>query len=125
MNFDENAVRAIVRDVLQQMGGGNAPHSFNIGTPSPKSGADGIFDDVSDAADAAYNAFQALSKGGFAARQKICDLVKKVTVANAKEWGTFEFNETKIGKLEHKIGKLEIIKGVPATEWIRPDAWNN
>ncbi len=120
-DFDENAVRAIVRDVLNKLGSGEIK-SFNIG--SGRSDNNGIFDDVDEAASAAFDAFKALSKGGFAARQKITDAVKDVTVSRAREWGEFEFEETKIGKLEHKIGKLEIIKGVPGTEWIRPDAWS-
>jgi aldehyde dehydrogenase len=30
--------------------------------------------------------------------------------------------ETKIGRLDHKIEKLQIIKDVPGVEWLRPDA---
>ena len=37
---------------------------------------------------------------------------------------SMRYNETKIGKLEHKIGKLEIVKLVPGVEWIKPDAGN-
>ena len=31
-----------------------------------------------------------------------------------------EFEETKIGRLEHKIEKLQIVKLVPGVEWIKP-----
>ena len=41
---------------------------------------------------------------------------------NAEAWGKLELDETKIGRLDHKIEKLKIIKLVPGVEWLRPDA---
>src|SRR5437879_6418740 len=41
--------------------------------------------------------------------------------ANAVEWGRIELEETKIGRLDHKIEKLQIIKLVPGVEWLHPD----
>jgi aldehyde dehydrogenase len=37
------------------------------------------------------------------------------------EWGRAELEETKIGRLDHKIEKLQIIKNVPGVEWLRPE----
>src|SRR3982750_4991627 len=42
--------------------------------------------------------------------------------AKAIEWGKLELEETKIGRLDHKIEKLKIIKLVPGVDWLRPDA---
>ena len=134
-NLDEESLRNIVRGVLQQMGAqskscscknaSKAPSSPNVYVASSSSNSNyGIFTDVKEAANAAFEAYKQLCKGGFAARQKVIDIVKTMTVANAKEWGTFEFNETKIGRLADKIGKLEIVKLVPGVEWIRPDAYS-
>ena len=36
--------------------------------------------------------------------------------------GQAELEETKIGRLDHKIEKLKIIKLVPGVEWLHPDA---
>src|SRR5438477_1431121 len=41
--------------------------------------------------------------------------------ANAVEWGKLELDETRIGRLDHKIEKLKIIKLVPGVEWLHPD----
>src|ERR1700752_5166241 len=41
---------------------------------------------------------------------------------NAEAWGKIELDETKIGRLDHKIEKLKIIKLVPGVSWLRPDA---
>ena len=57
-----------------------------------------------------------------AARAKVVEIVKTMAEANAVEWGRIELEETKIGRLDHKIAKLQIIKLVPGVEWLRPDA---
>ncbi len=56
-----------------------------------------------------------------AGRAKVVDIVKTMADANANEWGRIELEESKIGRLDHKIEKLKIIKLVPGTEWLRPD----
>ena len=43
-----------------------------------------------------------------------------MSAANAVEWGRIELEETKIGRLDHKIEKLQILKNVPGVEWLRP-----
>ena len=58
---------------------------------------------------------------GVAARAKVVEIVKTLCDANAAEWGRFEFEETKIGRLDHKIEKLQIVKLVPGVEWLHPD----
>ncbi len=49
------------------------------------------------------------------------EVVKTLAEANAEVWGKQELEETKIGRLDHKIEKLKIIKLVPGVEWLRPD----
>ena len=59
---------------------------------------------------------------GVAGRAKVIEIVKGLAVANAEPWGKFEMEETKIGRLDHKIGKLLLTKNVPGTEWLQPYA---
>ena len=47
---------------------------------------------------------------------------KRLPTKNAEAWGKIELEETKIGRLDHKIAKLQIIKLVPGVDWLRPDA---
>jgi aldehyde dehydrogenase len=49
------------------------------------------------------------------------EIVKTLADKNAEEWGRIELEETKIGRLDHKIEKLKIIKLVPGVEWLQPD----
>ena len=85
-----------------------------------RGGQFGVFQDANQACEAAAAAFVKLQKGGMAARQKVIDIVKTMADANAAEWGRIELEETKIGRLDHKIEKLQGIKGIPGIEWLRP-----
>ena len=120
LNLDEESIRNIVRDVIGKMKGVQRAPS----RPAEFQQSLGIFPDGASAAAAAREGYAQLCKGGIAARKEVVDIVKSMTVSNAKEWGAFEYNETKIGRLEDKIGKLEIVKLVPGVEWIAPDAYS-
>ena len=67
-------------------------------------------------------AFVQLQEKGVAAGARSIEIVKTMAEANAEEWGRIELEETKIGRLDHKIEKLKIIKLVPGVEWLRPMA---
>ena len=82
----------------------------------------GIFECVDKAAEAANDSFLQLKKLGVEGRAKAIEIVKGVCAANTEAWGKFELNETKIGRLDHKIGKLEIMEKVPGVEWLKPYA---
>src|SRR5205823_4743446 len=90
-------------------------------TVSVGRGKHGVFQDANEACAAAQAAFLQLRQKGVAAREKVVEIVKTMADANAVEWGKLELEETKIGRLDHKIEKLKIIKLVPGVEWLRPD----
>src|SRR5262249_39012335 len=89
---------------------------------SIRAGSYGVFQDANEACAAAHAGFLELKKQGVAARAKVVEIVKTMTDANALEWGKLELEESKIGRLDHKIEKLKIIKLVPGVEWLHPDA---
>ena len=82
----------------------------------------GLFQDASQACAAAQDAFLQLRRKGVAARERIVEIVKMLAEAKAVEWGRLEFEETKIGRLEHKIEKLRLLRLAPGVEWLRPEA---
>jgi aldehyde dehydrogenase len=81
----------------------------------------GVFQDANEACAAAHNGFLQLKKKGVAARAKVVEIVKTLAETHAEEWGRIELEETKIGRLDHKIEKLKILKLVPGVEWLHPD----
>ncbi len=134
---NETLIRDVVADVLARLGGVPAaakaapPQAAKAdcgcngkglaATPGAR-GKFGVFVDANEACAAAHESFLQLQKGGIAARVKIVEIVKAMAEANAEVWGKLELDETKIGRLDHKIEKLKIIKLVPGVEWLRPDA---
>jgi aldehyde dehydrogenase len=138
--INETLIRDVVAEVLGRLGNPSAPGSSAApAAPAPGScgcggkgaaappapalrGRFGVFQDAREACAAAHEAFLQLQKKGMEARRKIVDIVKRMAEANAVEWGRIELEESKIGRLDHKIEKLQIIKLVPGVEWLRPDA---
>src|SRR5687768_6827649 len=82
----------------------------------------GIFDNVDRAVDAATEAQKKLTKISLDERDQIVKLVKKMAKDNAESWGRIELDETKIGRLDHKIEKLQILELVPGVEFLKTGA---
>jgi aldehyde dehydrogenase len=122
--LNEQLIREIVEEVLGGLGATPAPPAAKPASQSARPSVDcghcGVFQDAGAACEAAAAAFVKLRQGGMAARQKVVAIVKSMAESNAAEWGRVELEETKIGRLDHKIEKLQIIKGVPGVEWLQP-----
>ena len=142
-SVNETLIRDVVSEVLGRLGGGStstatqpaptsapAPKNDSCGCGGKKSsivapalrGKFGVFATAEEACAAAQEAFVQLQQKGVAARRKIEEIVKTMAEKNAEAWGKIEFEETKIGRLDHKIAKLGLIKLVPGVDWLRPDA---
>ncbi len=113
-----DTIRQVVEEVLAALG--KAPKS----QAKPVDGDWGVFQSVDQAVAAATEGFHALSEAPLAARTTAVQLVKEICERDAVELGTKELEETKIGRLDHKIEKLKIIKLVPGTEYLRTDAFS-
>ncbi len=127
--IDEALVRSVVEEVVRSLvGGPGAPAPVRTAAPSGAPAVvsagrrPGVFQDAAAACAAAQAAQLQLAAKGVAARAKVVEIVKTLCAQNAAEWGRFEFAETKIGRLDHKIEKLQIVKLVPGVEWLHPDA---
>src|SRR5688500_11371231 len=90
------------------------PHRTNVPV-----GQFGIFNDVDDAVTAATEAQKKLVKLTLDERDQIVKLVKSMAKSNAQAWGKLELDETKIGRLDHKIEKLQILELVPGVELLK------
>ncbi|MDD2711062.1 MAG: aldehyde dehydrogenase EutE [Verrucomicrobiae bacterium] len=136
--MNEALIRSVVDEVLGRLGqsqAGLAPQKIappvTVGahssvTVKSSSGARplGVFQDAGQACEAAAMAFKQLQQKGVAARRRIIEIIKEMCFANAKEWGRVELEETRIGRLDHKIGKLTGIRSVPGVEFIHPNGWS-
>lgn len=116
MQANADTIRTVVQEVLAQLG--KTPKSS---TPA-RDGDFGVFQSVDQAVAAANEAFKKLNEAPLAARATVIECVRRICDEQAEELGTLEFQETKIGRLDHKIEKLKIIKLVPGVEFMRTDA---
>ncbi len=113
--MDQTAlVESVVRQVLERLGGAaKVPVSVR---------RYGIFNNVPDAVGAATEAQKKLAQAGMDVRDGICKLIVTIARRNADLWGRIELEETKVGRLDHKIAKLHLLAKVPGVEFIRTAA---
>ena len=120
MPFDENLIRNVVAQVLNEVGP-MPPGPSQTGRPmgSPVGGRHGIFYDADSAVTAARAAFEQLRERSMEDRKKVIDIIRRISIENCEELGLMEMNETKIGRPEHKIEKLKTLGMLsPGTEFL-------
>jgi aldehyde dehydrogenase len=117
--LDETIVSRVVSEVLARLAAQSKTNA-----PAAQTNF-GVYERMEDACDAAHRSFEKLRDMGVSARRKAIQVIRKMCVAKAQEWGTIEFNETKIGRLDHKIEKLKICGDlVPGVEFLERMAFS-
>lgn len=120
MQATETLIRNVVQEVLARMG--TAP-------PTPQrrghEGRHGIFTCVDEAVAAATDAFRKLSERTMEERKRAIDHIRRISIDQCVELGTMEMEETKIGRLEHKIEKLKTLgERTPGVEFLRSEVFS-
>lgn len=119
MQVSDELVRSVVQEVLAGLRGGQAPKT------NGKARAWGIFEDVDAAVAAAREAQREFEKRGLEDRRKAVACVRRICIEQAETLGREEFEETKIGRLAHKIEKLKVCaERTPGVEFLRTDAYS-
>ncbi|MBN2507019.1 MAG: aldehyde dehydrogenase [Verrucomicrobia bacterium] len=142
---NETLIRDVIQEVLGRLGGTAIPAACPAPAASPPAapaaspasgrpvngkpaasartacrGVYGIFQDANEACAAAEEAFGQLREKGVAGRRKVVEIVKELCWSKAREWGRLEMEETKIGRLDHKIDKLLGQRAIPGVEFLHP-----
>ncbi|GAB5402574.1 MAG: aldehyde dehydrogenase EutE [Aureliella sp.] len=125
MQISEELIRNVVSQVIDEVRAGQSSGHAAAGSQSAGTGRFGIFDCADAAVAAARLAFEQLRQRPIADRKRAIDHIRRISIDQAEELGTMEMNETKIGRLEHKIGKLETLgKLSPGTEFLNTQAFS-
>ncbi|MCP4193121.1 MAG: aldehyde dehydrogenase EutE [Planctomycetaceae bacterium] len=120
MQVNEQLIRNVVSQVLAEVGHGGLPP-----TPTSFSGRHGVFTCVNEAVTAARTAFEQLSERTREDRKTIIDHIRRISIDQSVELGTMEMNETKIGRLDHKIEKLQTLGArTPGVEFMRSEVFS-
>ncbi|HEX7446456.1 MAG TPA: aldehyde dehydrogenase family protein [Pirellulales bacterium] len=113
-------IRNVVQEVLARMG--TAPP-----TPQRRGYEErhGIFTCVDEAVAAATDAFHQLSELTMEDRKRAIDHIRRISIDQCVELGTMEMEETKIGRLVHKIEKLKTLgERTPGVEFLRSEVFS-
>jgi aldehyde dehydrogenase len=133
--MDQALVQDVVQEVMRRLAGranfsspragedaaANEPMRGHPGTEQAD-GRYGIFGTIDEAVRAATDAQKKLLTLSLDERDQIVKLIKSIAKQNAHTWGEIEFKETKIGRLDHKIEKLQILELVPGVEYLKTNA---
>ena len=120
MQYSEELIRDVVSQVLAEVG-----HVPPVRDTSGFSGRHGVFDCVDEAVSAARSAFDQLRERTLEDRKRMIDHIRRISIEQSTELGTMEMEETKIGRLEHKIAKLRALgERTPGVEFMRSEVFS-
>jgi aldehyde dehydrogenase len=120
MQINEALIRTVVQQVLSEVTRG----AHASGGPR-FAGRHGIFTCVNEAVAAARDAQQQLLERTLEDRRRIISHIRRISIDQCVELGTMEMNETKVGRLEHKIEKLKTLgEKTPGVEFLRSEVFS-
>ena len=123
MQVDETLIRSVVEQVISRIGGNGAALASPVGTGYQ--GRFGLFTDVDQAVAAANEAFDRLSRMTLDDRRRIIGHIRRIAIEQRLELGTMEMEETKVGRLDHKIDKLQVAgERSPGVEFLRSEVFS-
>jgi aldehyde dehydrogenase len=122
MQATEELIKSVVEQVLNRMGSAAPPPPVN---GRGHAGRFGVFTCVDQAVAAATDAFEQLSHRTLEDRKRIIDHIRRISIDQSVELGTMEMEETKIGRLVHKIEKLKTLgERTPGVEFMRSEVFS-
>lgn len=126
MQITESLIRSVVEQVISQVRSqSTGSTAANGSTPNGEFGRFGLFTDVDQAVKAARAAFEELRNRPLEHRRRIIEHIRRISIENCVELGTMEMNETKIGRLEHKIAKLKTLgEKTPGVEFLKTECFS-
>lgn len=131
MQFDEQTIRNVVAQVLSEVGPmppamSDAQVSSGVASAGgTATGRHGIFSDAPSAVAAARTAFEQFRSRPLADRKRAISIIRQIAIDSCVELGTMEMEETKIGRLEHKIAKLKTLGELsPGVEFLESQCYS-
>ena len=119
INRDE-IVSAIAREVVarlqQHLAGSAGPQPAAAPQVSRTAAGDGVFATVADAVRAAAAAQPKVAAMSLEDRGRMIAIIRRICCEQAEALGRMEMEETKIGRLDHKIAKLKAMRHVVGVE---------
>jgi aldehyde dehydrogenase len=119
----QQMIAEIAREVVARLGiqMRTSAASRSLATGGAAAG-DGVFATVDAAANAAFETQKKVAAMSLEERGRLIDIICRVCNDRREELGRMEMEETKVGRLDHKIVKLTNMRYVQGVEAMRSDA---
>lgn len=125
MQINETLIRSVVEQVLSEVRVKQSQPVSAASVVQNSTGRFGMFTQADDAVRAARTAFEQLRERPISDRKKIIDHIRRISIDQCVELGTMEMEETKIGRLKHKIEKLKTLgERTPGVEFLRSECFS-
>ena len=111
--------KEVVARLRIQMQQPASPAASSLKAPAPR---DGVFSTVDEAVNAAFEAQKKVAAMSLDERGRMIDVIRRICMERREELGRMEMEETKVGRLDHKIAKLTNMRFVLGVEAMRSDA---
>ncbi len=123
MDINEDQLKDLVESVVRRVIAQTSENAFQAA--SSDKGDWGVFDDMNDAVEAAYEAFLLYKERSIQCKRKITDAVRQMALDHKEELAKMTVEETKMGRVDHKISKfINAAKNSPGVEYLQPQAWS-
>jgi aldehyde dehydrogenase len=120
MQVQEQVIAEIAREVVARLRAQmQQPQSSAATATAPR---DGVFATVDEAANAANEAQKQVAAMSLEERGRMITIIRRICMDRREELGRMELEETKVGRLDHKILKLTNMRFVLGVEAMRSDA---
>jgi aldehyde dehydrogenase len=116
MTLDPRLVAEIAQEVAARLEG-----RLGVAPAPARPPGDGVYATVDEAVKAAARAQRRIAEMSLEERGRIVAIIRRMCTENAAEWARIELDETRLGRLDHKIEKLQNIRFVPGVEAMRSE----
>jgi aldehyde dehydrogenase len=116
MTLDPRLVAEIAQEVAARLEG-----RLGVAAAPARPPGDGVYLTVDDAVKAAARAQKRVAEMSLEERGRIVAIIRRMCAENDAEWARIELDETRLGRLDHKIEKLKNIRYVPGVEAMRSE----
>jgi aldehyde dehydrogenase len=123
MQIQEQVIAEIAKEVVARLRVQlQQPQSFGATARNGAAPGDGVFSTVDEAANAACEAQKKVEAMSLEERGRMIEIICRICEERREELGRMEMEETKVGRLDHKILKLMNMRRVLGVEAMRSDA---
>lgn len=133
--MDESSIAVIVEEVVRKLseqgiGPAAAPPKMSSERNVPAASSDGstglrgVFKTIDQAVESAWKTVQQYRNASLATRRKVIDAIRRTTHALKDDFARRELEETKLGRYDHKVKKLEVCADLtPGVEELTTRCW--